>query len=66
MTLEKNNVVRLSARDWISIVGITVGIMGSFLVAYLHHDRMLTRMMTQQEMIEYRLLKIEEKIEKPR
>jgi len=64
MTLEKNNVVRLSARDWISIVGITIGIMGSSLVAYLHHDRMLTRMMTQQEMIEYRLVKIEEKIER--
>ncbi len=66
MTLEKNNIVRLSSRDWISIVGITTGIMASVLVAYLHHDRMLTRMMTQQEMIDYRLSKIEQKIENNR
>lgn len=64
MTMDRNNVVRLSSRDWISIVAIVIGIMGSLLAAYMHHDRVLTRVVAQQEMIEYRLLKIEEKIEK--
>ena len=63
MTMDRHNVVRLSSRDWISIVAIVIGIMGSFLGAYLHHDRLLTRVAMQQEMIDYRLSKIEQKIE---
>lgn len=63
MTLERGNVVRLSSRDWIAIVALTIGILGSVLGAFLHHDRLLIQLVTQQENIKSRLDKIEEKLE---
>lgn len=64
MTLERDNIVRLSGRDWIAIVGITAGILTAVLSAFLHHDRLLIQLITQQETIKTRLDKIESKLEK--
>jgi len=63
MTLEQNNIVRLSARDWIAIVGIVVAVSSAVLAAFIHHDRLLMRVVTQQESLADRLAKIEAKIE---
>lgn len=64
MTREANNIVRLSGRDWIAIVGLTVGVLGSVLGAFMHHDRLLVQLVTQQENIKSRLDKIESKLER--
>lgn len=64
MTREANNIVRLSGRDWIAIVSLTIGILGSVLGAFLHHDRLLVQLVTQQETIKARLDKIESKLER--
>jgi len=64
MTLESNGtVVRLSARDWIAIVGIAVTVMGGVLTAFIHHDRMLMQVVTQQQNITQRLDKIENRLD---
>lgn len=64
MTLESNGtVVRLSARDWIAIVGISLSIMGGVLGAFIHHDRMLMQVVTQQQNITQRLDKIENRLD---
>ena len=67
MTIENtNNTVRLSARDWIAIVAITISVGGGLLAAFIHHDRLLMRVITQQESMSDRLHKIEAKIEADR
>jgi len=64
MTLESNGtVVRLSARDWIAIVGIAITVMGGVLTAFMHHDRMLMQVVTQQQNITQRLDKIENRLD---
>lgn len=63
MTLEQNNVVRLSARDWIAIVGLALTLGGGVLGAFIHHDRTLMRVVTQQESINARLDKIERQLD---
>lgn len=63
MTIERDNIVRLSARDWIAIVGIVVAVSSGVLAAFVHHDRLLMRVVTQQESLADRLSKIEAKIE---
>ena len=65
MTLEHNNVVRLSARDWAGIIGVAVTLLTILGSAYLTHDRLLMQLVTQQESINHRLDKIEAKIEAP-
>jgi hypothetical protein len=66
MTLERGNVVRLSTRDWIAIMALMVTITGGVLAAFIHHDRLLMRLVTQQETLSERLAKIESKIERTR
>jgi hypothetical protein len=63
MTREQNNVVRLSARDWIAIVGLALTVSGAALGGFMHHDRLLMRVITQQESINARLDKIERQLE---
>lgn len=63
MTREQNNIVRLSARDWIAIVGLALTISGAALGGFMHHDRLLMRVITQQESINARLDKIERQLE---
>lgn len=64
MTIEHTNTtVRLSARDWIAIVGITLSVCGGVLAAFIHHDRLLMRVVTQQESMAERLHKIETSLE---
>ena len=65
MTIEHNNVVRLSARDWAGIIGVSLTLMTILGSAYLTHDRLLMQLVTQQESINRRLDKIEAKIETP-
>jgi uncharacterized membrane-anchored protein YhcB (DUF1043 family) len=64
VTTEKENViVRLSAKDWVPIIGITITIVGIVIGSFIHHDRLLTMLLTQQEMTNKRLDKIETKLE---
>jgi uncharacterized membrane-anchored protein YhcB (DUF1043 family) len=64
MTTEKENViVRLSHKDWVPIIGITITIVGIVIGSFIHHDRLLTMLLTQQEMTNRRLDKIETKLE---
>lgn len=63
MTLEHNNVVRLSARDWAGIIGVALTLLTILGSAYLTHDRLLMQLVTQQESINRRLDKIEDKLD---
>ena len=65
MTLEQNNTVRLSARDWAGIIGVVITLLVVVGNAYLAHDRLLTQLVTQQSMMNQRLDKIEIKLEAP-
>jgi hypothetical protein len=65
MTLEQDKMtVRLSLRDWIAIAGIAITILGGVLPAYLHHDRLLMQIVTQQAAANERLNKIETRLER--
>lgn len=66
MTLEQNNTVKLSVRDWAAIIALAVTISGGVIGAFMHHDRMLMRLLTQQESINARLDKIERQLESGR
>jgi hypothetical protein len=63
MTRHANNVVTLSVRDWTAIIGIVLTVSSGIMYAYLHHDRMLTQLVMQQQSMNQRLEKIESKIE---
>jgi hypothetical protein len=63
MTLEQNNIVRLSARDWAGIIGVALTLLTILGSAYLTHDRLLMQLVTQQESINRRLDKIENKLD---
>jgi len=66
MTRHANNVVTLSVRDWAAIIGIVLTISSGIMYAYLHHDRMLTQLVMQQQQINNRLDKIEAKMDTAR
>lgn len=66
MTRHANNVVTLSVRDWTAIIGIVLTISSGIMYAYLHHDRMLTQLVMQQQQINHRLDKIESKMDTAR
>jgi hypothetical protein len=63
MTLERNNIVKLSVRDWVAIIAVVVTVSGGVIGAFLHHDRLLMRLVTQQESINARLDKIERQLD---
>jgi hypothetical protein len=56
--------VTLSVNDWIAIGSISLTILGSVLGVFLHHDRLLVQLITQQESTNQRLDKIEAKLER--
>lgn len=56
--------VSLSGKDWIAISGIAVTILGSVLGVFIHHDRLLVQLVTQQESTIHRLDKIEARLER--
>jgi hypothetical protein len=64
MTREADNTVKLSLRDWLAIGALALTIMGSVLGAFLHHDRLLMQLVTQQQAANSRLDKIESKLER--
>ncbi len=64
MTLEKDMTVKLSIRDWVAIGALAAGILGSVMTAWLHHDRMLVQIVTQQGAANARLDKIEARLER--
>ena len=64
MTLRPDQTVRLCTRDWLAIVGICATVGGALLVNFLSHDRLLTQLVTQQEITNKRLDKIESKLER--
>lgn len=47
-------------------MALLVTITGGVLAAFIHHDRLLMRLVTQQETLSERLAKIESKIERTR
>lgn len=55
--------MRLSARDWIAIASLAFALSGAVIGAFLHHDRLLMKLVTQQETINGRLDKIERQLE---
>lgn len=63
MTREADNTVKLSLRDWLAIGALATTIMGAVLGAFVHHDRLLMQLVTQQQAANSRLDKIEAKIE---
>jgi hypothetical protein len=63
MTREQDNIVKLSVRDWAAIIGLVIAVSGGVLSAFMHHDRLLMRVVTQQESINERLDKIERQLE---
>ena len=65
MTIENNNVVKLSVRDWAGIIAVAVTLLSILGSAYLTHDRLLMQVVTQQAAIQDRLNKIEGKLEAP-
>jgi hypothetical protein len=56
--------VTLSVKDWVAIGSISLTILGSVLGVFLHHDRLLVQLVTQQESTNARLDKIEAKLER--
>jgi hypothetical protein len=63
MTVEQNNIVKLSLRDWAGIIGVALTLLTILGSAYLTHDRLLMRLVSQQEAMNARLDKIERQLE---
>lgn len=63
MTLERNNIVKLSVRDWTAIIALVITVSTAVVGAFIHHDRLLMRLVTQQETINARLDKIERQLD---
>jgi uncharacterized membrane-anchored protein YhcB (DUF1043 family) len=63
MTIERDNTVKLSIRDWTAIIAVVLTISGGVIGAFMHHDRLLMRLITQQENINARLDKIERQLD---
>ena len=64
MTVEKgSDIVRLSPGDWVKIGGVALTLFGSLIGVYIHHDRMLTQLIVQQQYTNARLDKIEVKLD---
>lgn len=65
MTLESTNAtVQLSFRDWLAIASIAITILISVLASYLHHDRLLVQVATQQQSMSQRLDRIEANLDR--
>lgn len=60
-----SNVVHLSIGDWFKILGVAGTLLGGLLGVYIHHDRMLTQLIIQQQYTNHRLDKIEAKLDAP-
>jgi uncharacterized membrane-anchored protein YhcB (DUF1043 family) len=63
MTIERDNTVKLSIRDWTAIIALVLTISGGVIGAFMHHDRLLMRLITQQENTNDRLDKIERQLD---
>jgi hypothetical protein len=63
MTREQNNIVRLSTRDWVGIIGVAITLLTILGSGYLTHDRLLMRLVAQQEAMNARLDKIERQLD---
>lgn len=66
MTIERDNTVKLSIRDWTAIIAVVLTISGGVIGAFMHHDRLLMRLITQQENTNARLDKIERQLDSGR
>ena len=65
MTLESNNAtVHLSVRDWMAIAGVAITILIAVLGSFLHHDRLLVQVATQQQSMSQRLDRIEANLDR--
>ena len=67
MTLDNTTQkVSLSWKDWIGFGGIAITILSTVLGVFLHHDRLLVQLVTQQQTTINRLDKIEAQLERTR
>ncbi len=55
--------VKLSFSDWVAICTLLFAVMASLVAAFMHHDRLLVQLVTQQASANHRLDKIELKLE---
>lgn len=63
MTLETNNRVSLSVGNWIALTAVLITLLGLFSSAYLNHDRLLQLMLANQDNLNKRLDKFENKLD---
>jgi hypothetical protein len=70
MTKNHNQIVTLSVRDWVGLVGIFVTLTVVILAGYLRHDRYLTEVIVRQgylaesqDQMSERINQIEERLE---
>ena len=63
MTIERDNTVKLSIRVWPAISALVLTISGGVIGAFMHHDRLLMRLITQQENTNARLDKVERQLD---
>ena len=64
MTRRPDNVVTLSTRDWLGLIGIFVTLITLMLAAYLRHDRYLTEVLVRQEYLAIQQVAISDRIDK--
>lgn len=64
MTLESDQTVRLCLRDWVAIIALVITIGGALITNFIYHDRVLTQLVVQTEVMNKRLDKIEAKLER--
>ena len=55
--------MRLSTRDWVGIIGVCLTLLTILGSGYLTHDRLLMRLVAQQEAMNARLDKIERQLD---
>tara|TARA_R110002051_G_scaffold148207_1_gene220772 strand:+ start:785 stop:1111 length:327 start_codon:yes stop_codon:yes gene_type:complete len=57
------DIVTLSAKDWITLLGIIVPILILCIFGWIRHDRLLTEVVTHQRMLTDRLERVENNLD---
>ena len=60
----KMDVVRLSVRDWMGILGAVTAILVTIFTASIQLERRLTEVLVRQEQLEIRIERIEETVDR--
>jgi len=59
-----SDIVRLSLRDWVGILGVLSAILVTIFSASLQLERRLTEVLTRQEQLEVRIERLEETVDR--